>query len=74
MARVKNEQVRKAILQAAADQFQDKGYIATTIGGIARAAGTSQSNVYVYFASKIEIALRCSIPGCANRFRRWRRG
>jgi AcrR family transcriptional regulator len=62
MARVKNEQVRKAILQAAADQFQDKGYIATTIGGIARAAGTSQSNVYVYFASKIEIAFAVFDP------------
>ncbi|WP_323042552.1 TetR/AcrR family transcriptional regulator [Gemmobacter sp.] len=62
MARVKNEQVRKAILDAAAKLFEEKGYIATTIGSIAKAAGTSQSNVYVYFSSKIEIAFAVFDP------------
>lgn len=62
MARVKNEQVRKAILEAAAKLFEEKGYIATTIGSIAKAAGTSQSNVYVYFSSKIEIAFAVFDP------------
>lgn len=62
MARVKNEQVRKAILEAASKLFEDKGYIATTIGSIAKAAGTSQSNVYVYFSSKIEIAFAVFDP------------
>lgn len=62
MARVKNEQVRKAILEAAAKLFEEKGYIATTIGSIAKAAGTSQSNVYVYFSSKIEIAFAVFEP------------
>ena len=62
MARVKNEQVRKAILDAAAKLFEEKGYIATTISSIAKAAGTSQSNVYVYFSSKIEIAFAVFDP------------
>lgn len=62
MARQKNEHVRKAIMDAADALFMEKGYIATTINSIARAAGTSQSNVYVYFASKIEIAFAVFDP------------
>ena len=50
MARQKSEQVRVAIMGAAERLFMEKGYIATTINSIARAAGTSQSNVYVYYA------------------------
>ena len=67
MARVKNEEVRKAILEAAGQQFQQKGYIATTISSIAKAAGISQSNVYVYFASKIEIAFAVFDPWLRDR-------
>lgn len=62
MARQKSEQVRKAIMEAAQQLFMEKGYIATTISSIARAAGTSQSNVYVYFASKFEIAFAVFDP------------
>ncbi|MDX2482457.1 MAG: TetR/AcrR family transcriptional regulator [Pseudodonghicola sp.] len=49
-------------MDAADALFMEKGYIATTINSIARAAGTSQSNVYVYFASKIEIAFAVFDP------------
>ena len=62
MARQKSEQVRQALLEAAQKLFVEKGYIATTIGSIARAAGTSQSNVYVYFTSKFEIAFAVFDP------------
>ncbi|WP_109464235.1 TetR/AcrR family transcriptional regulator [Albibacillus kandeliae] len=62
MARQKSEQVRQAILDAAHTLFTEKGYIATTISAIARSANTSQSNVYVYFASKIEIAFAVFDP------------
>ena len=62
MARQKSEQVRQAILDAAHTLFLEKGYIATTISAIARSANTSQSNVYVYFASKIEIAFAVFDP------------
>ncbi|WP_428929480.1 TetR/AcrR family transcriptional regulator [Marinibacterium sp. SX1] len=62
MARQKSEQVRQAILEAAQLLFVEKGYIATTISMIARSAKTSQSNVYVYFSSKIEIAFAVFDP------------
>ena len=62
MARQKNEHVRRAILTAADALFMEKGYIGTTISSIARTAGTSQSNVYVYFSSKIEIAFAVFDP------------
>ncbi|WP_116081798.1 TetR/AcrR family transcriptional regulator [Tropicimonas sp. IMCC34011] len=62
MARQKNEQIRTAIMEAAQQLFMEKGYIATTISSIARAAGTSQSNVYVYFSSKFEIAFAVFDP------------
>ena len=62
MARPKSEQVRKAIMDAAKQLFMEKGYIATTISSIARSAGTSQSNVYVYFDSKFEIAFAVFDP------------
>lgn len=55
MARVKNEAVRDAILASAASEISAAGYLDTTIGKIARGAGIAPSNVYVYFASKLEI-------------------
>lgn len=62
MARQKSEQVRQAILEASQHLFMEKGYIATTIRMISLSAHTSQSNVYVYFASKIEIAFAVFEP------------
>lgn len=62
MARVKNEAVREAILAAATREFTENGYINTTISRIARTAGTSPSNVYVYFTSKVEIAIAVYEP------------
>ena len=67
MARQKSEQVRVAIMGAAERLFMEKGYIATTINSIARAAGTSQSNVYVYFDSKFEIAFAVFDPWLQTR-------
>ncbi|WP_052418472.1 TetR/AcrR family transcriptional regulator [Pseudooceanicola atlanticus] len=67
MARQKSEQVRVAIMGAAERLFMEKGYIATTISSIARAAGTSQSNVYVYFDSKFEIAFAVFDPWLRTR-------
>lgn len=54
-------------MQAAERLFMEKGYIATTIGSIARAAGTSQSNVYVYFDSKFEMAFAVFDPWLRTR-------
>lgn len=55
MARVKNESVRQAILTSAASQIAMTSYMDTTIAKIAKGAGISPSNVYVYFESKLQI-------------------
>ena len=52
---VKKAAVKDAILAAAFKLFAANGYADTPITAIARAAGVSQANLYVYFDSKIEI-------------------
>jgi AcrR family transcriptional regulator len=47
--------VRDAILESAFRLFSEQGYSDTTLPAIARAAGISTANVYIYFASKLEI-------------------
>lgn len=55
MGQVKKEEVREAILASALRLFSKKGYARTTLEEIARGAGVSTANVYVYFRSKLEI-------------------
>lgn len=45
------------ILQAAADEFTEKGFAATSYGGIALRAGTSKGLVQYHFARKVDLAL-----------------
>lgn len=55
MVQVKKQNVRDAILQAAFELFAEKDYASTSVSEIARRAGASPSNVYVYFPSKLAI-------------------
>jgi AcrR family transcriptional regulator len=55
MGQVKKPEVREAILRTALRLFSKKGYARTTLEEIARGAGVSTANVYVYFRSKLEI-------------------
>jgi len=55
MAQVKKPKARKAILDAALRLFRRQSYHATTLAQIAREAGMSSANVYVYFNSKLDI-------------------
>ncbi len=55
MAQVKKTAVRDAILGSAFRQFSRRGYEGTTLSQIAEGAGVSTANVYVYFASKLEV-------------------
>jgi AcrR family transcriptional regulator len=55
MAQRKKPQIREAILAAAFRLFSSKGYAATMVADIAREAGVSPGNVYIYFHSKLEI-------------------
>lgn len=53
MPQVKKANIREAILEAAFSLFSRKGFTATTMADIARAANTTVANLYVYFPSKI---------------------
>ena len=55
MAQVKKPAVRDAILKSAFRLFSRQGYQGTTLSQIAAGSGMSTANVYVYFASKLEI-------------------
>jgi AcrR family transcriptional regulator len=55
MAQVKKPQARTAILDAALRLFRRQSYHATTLAQIAREAGMSSANLYVYFNSKLDI-------------------
>lgn len=68
MAQVKKSEVRDAILAAAFDLFSEKDYARTTIAEIARRAGLSQSNIYVYFNSKLEILWAVMSPWLFRQF------
>jgi AcrR family transcriptional regulator len=67
MAQTKKEGVRDSILEAAFRQFSDRGYVDTSIPAIAREAGISTANVYVYFKSKLEILYTLYEPWLTER-------
>jgi AcrR family transcriptional regulator len=62
MAQRKKEEVRDAILEAAFRLFSEQGYSETSIPAIAREAGISTANVYVYFNSKIDMLFTLYAP------------
>jgi AcrR family transcriptional regulator len=43
---------RQRIVDAALEQFRERGYENTSMGNIATAAGTSRANLYLHFSSK----------------------
>ena len=55
MVQVKKPKARAAILDAAQGLFRRQSYHTTTLAQIARAAGMSTANLYVYFDSKLDI-------------------
>jgi len=54
---MQEDQIRKKILEAAAQRFTDYGYGKTTVAEIAGDCGMSSGNVYRYFDSKEAIAI-----------------
>jgi len=48
----KGERTRRRLLELAIDRFGIRGYRATSVSEIARAAGLTQATVYAYFESK----------------------
>jgi AcrR family transcriptional regulator len=55
MPQFKKPQVEQAILRSAFELFSRRGYSATTLPQIAKGAGISPANIYIYFGSKLDV-------------------
>jgi len=67
MAQVKKPWVRETILAAARRLFRAQTYEATTLAQIAREAGVSSANLYVYFESKLDLLYAVYEPWMRSR-------
>lgn len=62
MVQVKKDAVRNRILETADRLFQKSSYIAATMSQIAKEAELASSTIYVYFPSKLDVALSIFEP------------
>jgi AcrR family transcriptional regulator len=69
MAQVKKPGLRDAILAASFDLFCRRGYAATSMTDIAKMAGTTVSNLYNYFDSKLTILYEIKTPWLLDQVR-----
>jgi len=60
---VRSDAARRAILEAAAQLFDEKGYDHLTIEGIAQRAGTGKQTVYRWWASKGDVIAEALLEG-----------
>ena len=70
MGQVKKAEIHAAIQGTALRLFSRKGYARTSLEEIARGAGVSTANVYVYFASKLAILYAIYEPWMRERLDR----
>ncbi|MHC5068818.1 MAG: TetR/AcrR family transcriptional regulator [Planctomycetota bacterium] len=56
---------RSSLITAASTCFSSKGFTATTIAEIARAADVGKGTVYEYFPSKEALLVTCCLDACA---------
>lgn len=61
MAQRPKDEIRRAIVNAAATELASVGFERTTLAGVAARAGVSVGNVYRYFGSKEEL-FRAAVP------------
>lgn len=50
-----SEEMRKKLMECAAESFAKKGYAATRLADVGSAAGVSRGPLYYYFSNKIEL-------------------
>ena len=74
MGQVKKAEIHAAIQGTALRLFSRKGYARTSLEEIARGAGVSTANVYIYFASKLEILYSIYEPWMGERLDRLEAG
>lgn len=70
MVQTKKVEVRSAIIDGARTVFLERGYAAASMSEIARHAGVSPANIYVYFGSKLEILFAVYDPWLRARMTR----
>jgi AcrR family transcriptional regulator len=63
----RNEETRRAILDATQRLLREDGYAALTIGAIARAAGVGRQTVYRWWPSKADVVLEALVEWGADR-------
>ena len=68
MAQTKKNEVRRAILDAAYEVFEEHGYTKTKVSHIAKTANVSPANVYVYYQSKLDILFAIYDPWLRKQF------
>ncbi len=73
MAQVKKPEVQAAILASAFELFSLRGYAATTLPQIAKGAGVSPANIYIYFPSKLAVLYAIYDPWLRGRIERLER-
>ena len=69
MAQTKKTAVSRQILESARRQFQEKGYAGTTLASVAKEAGFSASNTYIYFPSKMALFMAVFEPWFRDKIR-----
>lgn len=67
--RPRSEAVRAAILEAALDELQERGYAALTVEGIAARAGAGKQTIYRWWPSKADVVLDATLEIAAQRIR-----
>lgn len=70
MAQIKKPEIREAILGGASALFRERGYHRASMSQIAKLSGVSTANIYVYFASKLEILFSIYDPWLRDRLER----
>lgn len=70
MAQVPKDHVKAAFVSAAAETFAELGFAATSMGAVAKRAGSSVGNLYKYFASKQQLFDAAVPPELAQELRR----
>jgi AcrR family transcriptional regulator len=70
VVQTKKEDVRQSILSAAQTLFEAKGYHGASMTRIAREANVSSANIYVYFASKLDVLFAIYDPWLRARLHR----
>jgi TetR/AcrR family transcriptional regulator, fatty acid metabolism regulator protein len=73
MARRRDDDKKRRILQAAVKVFARKGYFAARVSEIARRAGVADGTIYLYFRSKEDILVRLFDEVMAEHLDRTRR-